>query len=125
VKRPRLVKSPGRVVSWLERTQYATAVIVMLCAAASLIWFNAAAAPGLFCLGLVLWVQPGFRRSAMRSGWLLGRSALLQSMHEAQRRGLSPEEWQIAEFERDVAVMRGAPIHLPRSEPEEPEPDGE
>ncbi len=110
-----------RAVGWLERTQYATAGICAVCAVLCLVWLNPATAPGLFCLAVVLGAQPGFRRSAMRSGWLLGRSALLQSQREARNRGLTEEQWLTAEFERDIAVMRGAPILLP----EQVEDDGD
>jgi hypothetical protein len=110
---PKLAKQPMRSVSWLEATQYGTAVIAGLCALASLIWFNPGVAPGLFVLALILAMQPSFRRSAMRSGWLLGRSALLSSMREARARGWTEEQWQTAELERDIAVMRGAPIIVP------------
>jgi hypothetical protein len=113
-----------RMVSWLEGTQYATALLAFLAAMASFAWFDPAVAPGLLSLSVILFAQPGFRRSAMRSGWLLGRSALMQSMAEAGKRGMAFDDWCVAELERDIAVMKGARIVLtdpPKAPPNEQE----
>jgi hypothetical protein len=44
-------------------------------------------------------------RLAYLSGWFRGRSAMLASLEEANRRGLSASEWVVGEMERDLALM--------------------
>lgn len=57
-------------------------------------------------LGLARGGTVSFRRAwAFRSGWIEGRRALWVSMVEAQRRGMTPQEWATAEMERDFALM--------------------
>ena len=51
---------------------------------------------------------------AYRAGWLDGRIAMLASMGEAQRRGMSEAEWLVAEMERD-----GIPVRRLPAEPDE------
>lgn len=43
-----------------------------------------------------------YRRTRYSAGWIDGRLALLQSMAEAQRRGISLADWLAAEAERDA-----------------------
>jgi hypothetical protein len=45
------------------------------------------------------------RMQAYRNGWLDGRKGLLDSMKEAERRGMSLEEWEQTEIERVAQVM--------------------
>lgn len=45
------------------------------------------------------------RARAYRNGWLDGRRAMVGSMAEAQRRGLSMYEWAEREAERDAATL--------------------
>jgi hypothetical protein len=48
----------------------------------------------------------GLRRAeAYRSGWLDGRSAMLSSLAEAHRRGLTVQEWVQGEMERQMSVL--------------------
>ena len=45
------------------------------------------------------------RASAFRTGWLDGRVAFVHAMAEAQRRGMTPQEWLEAELVRDYATL--------------------
>lgn len=45
------------------------------------------------------------RAGAYRNGWLRGRSAMIASLQEASRRGMSLEEWATGELERDLEMM--------------------
>lgn len=45
------------------------------------------------------------KMSAYRSGWLDGRRAIVSSLSEAQRRGLSADEWAALELARDFSVL--------------------
>jgi hypothetical protein len=45
------------------------------------------------------------RMQAYRNGWIEGRIGLLNSMREAERRGMSLEEWEQLEAERVARVM--------------------
>lgn len=45
------------------------------------------------------------RMQAYRNGWIDGRTSLLHSMKEAERRGMSLEEWEQTEIERVSQVM--------------------
>lgn len=51
-------------------------------------------------------LQPLLLRRSYRTGWLIGRARMLLSMEEAARRGLTGEEWAIAEAERDGVTVR-------------------
>lgn len=63
----------------------------------------------------------GIRRAqSYRSGWLAGRTTMITSMLEAQRRGMSITEWLDGEFARDAHVLG---LHVHRDEPPPP-PDG-
>lgn len=51
-------------------------------------------------------VSSGLRRQgAYRNGWLAGRQQMVHALAEAQRRGLSPQDWLMSELERDSAVL--------------------
>lgn len=59
----------------------------------------------------------GFRRAtAYRDGWLDGRGAMIMSLPEAMHRGLGPDEWLMAEYERDLMVMGVRPARNPEEE---------
>jgi hypothetical protein len=45
------------------------------------------------------------RQMAYGRGWRAGRRAMLDSMREAERRGLTTEEWWEAEIERDLRTL--------------------
>lgn len=47
------------------------------------------------------------RASAYRRGWLNGRQSFVESMSEAQQRGMSMREWLEREYERDTVVAFG------------------
>jgi hypothetical protein len=49
-------------------------------------------------------------RASFRAGWLEGRLALLQSMAEAQKRGMTSLEWLTAEAERDGIPVTQQPV---------------
>ncbi len=117
-----LTHSTNRSMARMDKAMYLMGIACFWIGLGNLLFWNEAAAPSIIVLGAVLIAQPGFRHSAMRSGWLLGRGALLKSLREARTRGLTEEQWLTAEFERDVAVMHGARIMLP--EPIEEEDDG-
>lgn len=52
------------------------------------------------------------RAMSYRSGWLDGRMAFVNSLSEAMRRDMTPDEWLAAELARDYAVM-GFPAQPP------------
>src|SRR5690349_12945988 len=54
--------------------------------------------------GLVFVVFAWHVRLMYRMGWQRGRRELINSMGEAQQRGLSPREWIMAEIERTEGV---------------------
>lgn len=48
----------------------------------------------------------GLRRAtAYRSGWLEGREAMIAALSESLRRGMTPQEWLVSEYTRDMATM--------------------
>lgn len=47
---------------------------------------------------------------AYRTGWLGGRLALMESMAEAQKRGMTAADWLAAEAERDGIPIRRLPV---------------
>jgi hypothetical protein len=49
-------------------------------------------------------------RSSYRSGWLEGRTAMLTTMAEARKRGMTSLEWLIAEAERDGIPVTHQPV---------------
>lgn len=83
--------------------------------AAVLAWvFTRGLGPGRLAFTLTMLVglqlgRTGFmtvrRASAYRHGWLRGRSAMVNSMDEASRRGMSVDEWLQTELARDCMVL--------------------
>jgi len=56
-------------------------------------------------------------RKAFRRGWFHGRSAMVDAMEEAQRRGMPFPVWILTEAEREtINAMGGIPYPLPRPE---------
>jgi hypothetical protein len=53
------------------------------------------------------------RANAYRSGWLRGRSQMVYALAEAQRRGMSPQDWLEGELLRDWAVLGIDPETMP------------
>lgn len=58
------------------------------------------------------------RPMAYRSGWLDGRATMVAALSEAQRRGLSPDDWLRGQWEADAAVLGISPA-LPTPPEEE------
>jgi len=59
-------------------------------------------------LGLVVGTFPMqnlARAQSYRSGWLEGRRAAFSAHREAERRGLSTDDWIAGEYERDLNVF--------------------
>lgn len=53
----------------------------------------------------------GYKRaSAYRSGWIEGRAAMMRSLDEAHRRGMSAAEWIESQYARDAAIFGLPPI---------------
>lgn len=53
----------------------------------------------------------GLRRaSAYRSGWIEGRGAMMRSLDEAHRRGMTAAEWIESQYARDAAIFGLPPI---------------
>lgn len=69
--------------------------------------------------GLVGWTAQGRHRRARAywGGWIKGRTAMVASLHEAERRGMNLHDWLTAEFQRDRAI-----IGLPEDESEKDDP---
>lgn len=81
-------------------------------------WLSAVALGGLgAALGWAA-LQPAHGRQAWRRGYLHGRAAMLASMVEAGERGLSGQEWYLAEMERDFGSLTSALGHVDHSEHE-------
>jgi hypothetical protein len=55
------------------------------------------------------------RPMAYRSGWLDGRATMVAALGEAQRRGLTFDEWLTGQWEADAALLGLSP-HLPAPE---------
>lgn len=87
-----------RTDDWL---MFALAAFCALFGLALVITGNWVGGPLLIIEGLLIASFRPQLRAVHNAAWLNGRIALLASMGEAQARGMHPEDWIIAEAERD------------------------
>lgn len=89
---------------------------------------------GVFCDFYLQWGSPGWlytlasvvigmivgrvafttiaRAQAYRNGWIDGRGQSMISLAEAMRRGLSPQEWIVSQYEADMATLGATLVPL-------------
>lgn len=108
-----------------QRRVIALDVAMWLLGMAALVAYPWVAGGWRFACGVMLGVMMGRltltglkRAQAYRRGWLHGRQAMTLSMLEAMRRGMSLDEWVVAEMRRDQALLgvdtdSGTPNDLP------------
>jgi hypothetical protein len=88
-----------------ETFTFASAAVLWLLSVALLIDGEYASAVTFVAVGLVLVSSVAQARAAYLHGWFAGRGAMLGSLAEAERRGLTVVDWITAEAERDAAMM--------------------
>lgn len=59
------------------------------------------------------------RMNAYRFGWFDGRSQMIRSLVETQKRGLSMDDWLRGEAERDAAIFGLPPLPPPDGRPQD------
>lgn len=96
--------------NWYSVLALVSSAVMLVCAVAVLFNSQYIVSIALFLLALNVIALNVSRNRVVRGarmlGWMQGRSALIHSMNEAQRRGMAVDDWLTAELERDLVMLK-------------------
>lgn len=80
---------------------FAAAALLMVSGVTALVWCDAAVGSLASCFGVSTVLFRFHLRLTHNRAWLMGRSAMVSSLVEANARGMSERDWLLAEADRD------------------------